>query len=49
MFRGWWALFGVVFVPLLGIGIDFYVHYDGTATISTIDRRVEYVDNRQNY
>ena len=58
VYRGWWASFSAQYcccgwasfsAHFWTSGIYFYVCYVGTATIRTIGRRVEYVDNHQNY
>ena len=46
MYRGWWASFLATFWTT---GTYFYVFDVDTATIRTIGRGVEYVDNHQNY
>ena len=46
VYRGWWASFSAHFWTS---GICFYVYHVGTATIRTVGRRFEYVDNHQNY
>ena len=58
MSRGWWASFSAqcccrgwasFSAHFWTSGIYFYFYYVGTATITTIGRRVEYADNHQNH